>query len=76
MGLQIWDRNTGNLIAEFDDQAHALAFLRRQVDGLARREAELEVERMALLHVGADGAVARKIAEGHRVLDLLVASTT
>jgi len=34
MGLQLWDRNTGNLIAEFGDRVEALAFLREQVDGL------------------------------------------
>ena len=47
MGFQLWDRNTGNLIAEFDDQPKALAFLRRQIEGLDRRAVELEVERMS-----------------------------
>lgn len=76
MGLQLWDRNTGNLIAEFDDQPKALAFLRRQIGGLDRRAVELEVERMSLVHIEADGATARKIAEGHSVLELLMAPTT
>lgn len=70
MGLQLWDRNTGNLIAEFGDQEEALAFIRDQVKGLGSREAELEVERMSLLYVERDGRTVRKVAEGHGLLEL------
>jgi len=73
MGCQLWDRNTGNLIAEFDDQGQALAFVRGQVEGLDSRQAELEVERMSLLYIEADGRTVRKIAEGHGVLELIMA---
>ena len=75
MGFQLWDRNTGNLIAEFDDQPKALAFLRSQVEGLDPRQAELEVERMSLLHIEVDRTTARKIAEGHSVLELIMSPT-
>jgi hypothetical protein len=71
MGFQLWDRNTGNLIAEFGDQKAALAFIRDQIEGLDSRAAELEVERMALLYVQPDGRTVRKVAEGHGVLDLI-----
>ena len=73
MRFQLWDRNAGNLIAEFGDRAKALAFLREQVDGLDSRQAELEVERMALLSIEPDGRTARTIAEGHGVLELILA---
>lgn len=73
MGFQLWDRNTGNLIAEFDDQGQALAFVRGQVEGLDSRQAELEVERMSLLYIETDSPTVRKVAEGHGVLELIVA---
>ena len=71
MGIQLWNRNTGNLIAEFNDQDHALAFVRAQVVGLDTRQAELEVDRMSLLRIGPDGRSASKVAEGHHVLELI-----
>lgn len=74
MGFQLWDRNTGNLIAEFDDQEKALAFVRAEVVDLDARQAELEVERMSLLYIEADRVTARKIAEGHGVLELIMSS--
>lgn len=73
MGFQLWDRNTGNLIAEFGDRESAFAFIRDQVDGLAQREAELEVDRMALLSISSDGRTPDKLAEGHGVLELIMA---
>ena len=72
MGFQLWDRNTGNLIAEFGDQTEALAFIRDQIEGLDSRAVELEVERMSLLYVQRDGRTVRKVAEGHGVLDLIM----
>ncbi len=72
MGFQLWDRNTGNLIAEFDDQDAAFAFIRDQVEDLDSRQAELEAERMSLLYVERDGRTVRKIAEGHGLLDLIM----
>jgi hypothetical protein len=74
-GFQLWDRNTGNLIAEFGDREKALSFLREQVDGLDARQAQLEVERMAFLSIDGDGRSARTIAEGSGVLDLIMAPT-
>lgn len=74
MGFQLWDRNTGDLIAEFDDQETALAFVRAEVVDLDGRQAELEVERMSLLDIGADHTTARKVAEGHGVLELIMSS--
>ena len=75
MRHQLWDRNTGNLIAEFGDREKALSFLRDQVDGLDARQAQLEVERMALLSIDGDGRTARTIAEGASVLELIMAPT-
>lgn len=69
MSFQLWDRNTGDLIGDFEDEASALDVVREEVDA-GGREA---VDRMSLLLIADLGRSARIMAEGEGLLDLLQA---
>lgn len=71
MGYEIWDRNTGNLICDFDDLASALEFVREEVEAGGADAAEP----MSLLKITDDGEDAEIVAQGEGLVELVRART-
>lgn len=67
MGFDLWDRFTGNLIADFDTEAEALEFVRAEL----RAAGPGVVDRMALTRVTNKGHVTTVVAEGAGLLALV-----
>ncbi len=67
MQYQLWDQENGNLIGDFADQAHALDFVRQEIDA----RGPSIVNGMAMLRVGEDRHSLQLIAEGPHLLRLL-----
>lgn len=71
MGYDLWDTETGNLVADFDDLEHALALLREELEGKGTEA----VVRMSLERVWDDGLSSRIVAEGRALLELIQSGT-
>lgn len=67
IGYDLWDRLDGNAIADFDDLASALDFVRIQLaDGGPE-----SVHRLALCEVTNEGRTSKVLAEGDGLVELV-----
>jgi len=74
MGYEIWDRDERTLVADFDYQEQALAFLRDMVRDLTAEAATRWVDSMQLVRVSDEGRTQMVIAEGVPLLGLMFAN--
>jgi hypothetical protein len=73
MGYEIWDRDERTLVADFDDQEHALAFLRDMVRDLTAEAATHTIDSLQLVRVIDDGRTQIVVSEGVPLLGLIFA---
>lgn len=67
MTYEIWETEGRNLLAHSDTLEEALAFVRRQIDGLG----DEWLDGISILSVSADGRSRSLVAEERAILDLL-----
>lgn len=73
MGYEIWDRDAGALVADFDEQDQALAFLREMVRGLDAEATTRTIDPMQLVRVSDAGRTQEVVSEGVALLTLIFA---
>lgn len=73
MGYEIWDRDAAVLLADFDEEGQALAFLREMVAGLDAQETTRTIDRMQLVRVSDAGRRTEVVAEGVALLTRMFA---
>lgn len=73
MGYEIWDRDAAALLADFDEEEQALAFLRDMVVGLDAEGTTRTIDRMQLVRVTDGGRTTTVLAEGVTLLTRMFA---
>jgi len=75
MGYEIWDRYVQALVADFDDEAQAVAYLRTIVRSLNAEQAAQQLERLQLVRVSDEGGKTEVVCEGVELFSLIFAPT-
>ena len=71
MGYEIWDRDERTLVADFDDRAAALHFLRDMVKDMTVESATHRVDSLQLVQVSDEGGTQTVLAEGVGLLGVM-----
>lgn len=75
MGYEVWDRDHGTLLADFDEEGQALDYLREMVRAMNVETAARQLDRMQLVRVSNAGTTTEVISAGVDLLSLIFAPT-